>query len=340
MKTMRTLLATFAIALSAMTMNAQPMSYAAMCNNARFLTDRMAHTLGIAAHLIDDLYMINFDYIYGVNDYLDDVAYGYHADDYAIVLAARDAALRRLLTPYQWQRYITYDYFYRPIVFNNYRWRFGIYAFDSHLNHFYFHAPRPLHTYHGGHYFGGMRPAGGRVGPGRVGGPAPGGHPNNPGHPGGNYNGTNRGGNPYGNGNAGHGGNQGGGNGNAGGNHNGGYQGGGNHGGSNQGGGNPNGGRDNNRGGNVTPTQPGGSNNGNHGGSYNGSGNNRGNGGGNNRGGGSNNRPSSTRATIHNAAPANHAISNTRPATMNNNSRPAGGTRNGSNGGGTRGGRR
>ena len=325
---MRTLLATFAIALSAMTMNAQPMSYAAMCNNARFLTDRMAHTLGIAAHLIDDLYMINFDYIYGVNDYLDDVAYGYHADDYAIVLAARDAALRRLLTPYQWQRYITYDYFYRPIVFNNYRWRFGIYAFDSHLNHFYFHAPRPLHTYHGGHYFGGMRPAGGRVGPGRVGGPAPGGHPNNPGHPGGNYNGTNRGGNPYGNGNAGHGGNQGGGN----------------HGGSNQGGGNPNGGRDNNRGGNVTPTQPGGSNNGNHGGSYNGSGNNRGNGsgntpGGNNRGGG-NNRPSSTRATIHNAAPANHAISNTRPATMNNNSRPAGGTRNGSNGGGTRGGRR
>ena len=338
MKTMRTLLATFAIALSEMTMNAQPMSYAAMCNNARFLTDRMAHTLGIAAHLIDDLYMINFDYIYGVNDYLDDVAYGYHADDYAIVLAARDAALRRLLTPYQWQRYITYDYFYRPIVFNNYRWRFGIYAFDSHLNHFYFHAPRPLHTYHGGHYFGGMRPAGGRVGPGRVGGPAPGGHPNNPGHPGGNYNGTNRGGNPYGNGNAGHGGNQG--NGNAGGNHNGGYQGGGNHGGSNQGGGNPNGGRDNNRGGNVTPTQPGGSNNGNHGGSYNGSGNNRGTGSGNNRGGGSNNRPSSTRATIHNAAPANHAISNTRPATMNNNSRPAGGTRNGSNGGGTRGGRR
>lgn len=324
MKTMRTLLATFAIALSAMTMNAQPMSYAAMCNNARFLTDRMAHTLGIAAHLIDDLYMINFDYIYGVNDYLDDVAYGYHADDYAIVLAARDAALRRLLTPYQWQRYITYDYFYRPIVFNNYRWRFGIYAFDSHFNHFYFHAPRPLHTYHGGHYFGGMRPAGGRVGPGRVGGPAPGGHPNNPGHPGGNYNGTNRGGNPYGNGNAGHGGNQGGGN----------------HGGSNQGGGNPNGGRDNNRGGNVTPTQPGGSNNGNHGGSYNGSGSNRGNGSGNNRGGGSNNRPSSTRATIHNAAPTNHAISNTRPATMNNNSRPAGGTRNGSNGGGTRGGRR
>ena len=128
MKTMKMTLAAVAMFITTMTMQAQPMSYYAMRENARFLTDRMAYTLGIATSLLDDLYMINYDYICGVNDYLDDVAYGYHYDDYMAVLYARDAALRRLLSPYQWSRLMTYDYFYRPISFVNRRWSFSIYA--------------------------------------------------------------------------------------------------------------------------------------------------------------------------------------------------------------------
>lgn len=118
------------LVLTSSTMNAQPMSYYAMRDNARFLTDRMAHTLGVASYLLDDLYRINYDYIYGVNEYLDDVACGYYYDDYMAVVYARDAALRRLLTAYQWNRYISLDYFYRPISFGNSRWRFAIYAHD------------------------------------------------------------------------------------------------------------------------------------------------------------------------------------------------------------------
>lgn len=165
------------LVLTSSTMNAQPMSYYAMRDNARFLTDRMAHTLGVASYLLDDLYRINYDYIYGVNEYLDDVACGYYYDDYMAVVYARDAALRRLLTAYQWNRYISLDYFYRPISFGNSRWRFAIYAHDPFHTRFYYREPIHFASYRGGHFFGGMRAGLGH--PGRIGGPA------RPAHPGG-----------------------------------------------------------------------------------------------------------------------------------------------------------
>ncbi|MCR4613897.1 MAG: hypothetical protein K5778_07835 [Bacteroidaceae bacterium] len=182
MKTMKMTLAAVAMFITTMTMQAQPMSYYAMRENARFLTDRMAYTLGIATSLLDDLYMINYDYICGVNDYLDDVAYGYHYDDYMAVLYARDAALRRLLTPYQWSRLIALDYFYRPISFVNRRWSFSIYAYDPYRTHFYYGVPHRYDHYRGGHFFRGMAPAGGHMGP--HGGPGYhiGGQPNRPQH--------------------------------------------------------------------------------------------------------------------------------------------------------------
>lgn len=146
------------IMLTSVAASAQPMSYYAMRNNARFLTDRMAYTLGLSAALLDDLYLINYDYICGVNDYLDDVALGYRYDDYMEVVYARDYALRRLLTERQWALLMTYDYFYRPISFLNHRWSFGIYAYDVHYNVFHFREPRRFNDYRGGHFFGGMRP--------------------------------------------------------------------------------------------------------------------------------------------------------------------------------------
>lgn len=165
MKTLRTILATIAILFGALTMNAQRMSYDAMCNNARFLTDRMAYELGIRSmSLIDDLYRINYDYIYGVNDYLDEVAYGYHYDDYMEICAQRDYALRRLLGDLMWDRLVRYNYFYRPIVFANRGWHFSIYDYDRHgFNHYFFGVPHHYHVYTGGHYFRGMAPRGGHI---------------------------------------------------------------------------------------------------------------------------------------------------------------------------------
>ena len=105
MKALRTLLTAIVLLAGAMTMNAQRMSIVAMQNNARFLTDRMAYTLGISdPFVIDEIYRINYDYIWGVNEYLDDVALGYYYDDYMAVVTARDIALRNLLVYTIWNR--------------------------------------------------------------------------------------------------------------------------------------------------------------------------------------------------------------------------------------------
>lgn len=160
MKATRTILASIMLFICSIVANAQPMSYYAMRDNARFLTDRMAYTLGItSALIIDDLYRINYDYICGVNDYLDDVARGYRYNDYMAVMYERDRALQVLLGANIWARLITYDYFHRPIIFANRGWRFGIYAYDSRRNHFYCKKPLHYKDYRGGHFFAGMRPA-------------------------------------------------------------------------------------------------------------------------------------------------------------------------------------
>lgn len=176
MKTLKTTIAAMMIMLTSLAASAQPMSVYAMRNNARFLTDRMAYTLGLSAALIDDLYYINYDYICGVNDYLDAVALGYRYDDYMEIVYARDYALRRLLTERQWALLMTYDYFYRPIAFNNHRWSFSIYLHDRRMDHFFYAPPRRFDDYRGGTIFGGMR----RVDvpgmrPGQPGAPMPGG---------------------------------------------------------------------------------------------------------------------------------------------------------------------
>jgi hypothetical protein len=195
MKALRTTLAAVVLFIGAMTVNAQSMSIAAMRSNARFLTDRMAYTLGIRdPYLIDEIYRINYDYIWGVNEYLDDVTLGYYYTDYMTVVEARDVALQNLLGYTLWNRLINYTYFHRPIVFANRGWHFSIYDYDRYgVNRFYYHAPRPLVTYVGGHFFRPMAPRGGRIvapAPHAVprGGvaPRPGGAP----HPGGAYRGA------------------------------------------------------------------------------------------------------------------------------------------------------
>ncbi|MBQ0046512.1 MAG: hypothetical protein KBT33_03250 [Prevotellaceae bacterium] len=173
MKALRTILTAVILLIGTMTMNAQRMSYEAMSSNARFLTDRMAYTLGIRdPFIIDDIYRINYDYIYGVNNYLDEVALGYYYEDYNSILLARDYALRNLLGDLLWNRLIGYSYFHRPIVFANRGWHFSIYDYDHHgPHHFFYSAPRPFGSrYAGGHFFHGMAPRGGHPGGAIIGG--------------------------------------------------------------------------------------------------------------------------------------------------------------------------
>jgi len=156
MNKVRILIATLLI-MCASVVSAQPMNYNAMRNNARFLTDRMAYNLGITSGaIIDDIYRINFDYICGINEYLDDVALGYYTSEYKELCIERDRALQYLLGEAIWNRLMGYDYFYRPVIFENHRWRFGIYSHDMRMSFFYRSEPNYFHDYRGGHFFGGM----------------------------------------------------------------------------------------------------------------------------------------------------------------------------------------
>ena len=164
MKTLRTTLAMVMITVGSLVANAQgPMSFYTMRDNARFLTDRMVHVLNLSSALIDEIYCINYDYICGVNDYLDEVARGYRYDDYVLVLRARDAALRLLLSDAEWRLLMSYDYFYRPISFVDHRWSFGVYAHDRWGGRLFYREPAHFGDYRGGAHFGGMAPGRGVV---------------------------------------------------------------------------------------------------------------------------------------------------------------------------------
>lgn len=156
MKTLRRTMAMMMMLFCMMSMNAARMSYYEMRSHARFLTDRMVYVLDLRPALLDELYLINYDYICGVNDYLDDIAMGYRYDDYNTILLSRDYALRALLGDVVWRLLTGYDYFYRPIAFVEHRWQFTVYVHDSWHGRLFYAEPVHYIDYRGGHYFGGM----------------------------------------------------------------------------------------------------------------------------------------------------------------------------------------
>ena len=149
---MKKYLCTFAIALAGIT-SAFALSSANIRENARFLSDRMAYELDLTPQQYDDCYEINYDFIVGVNPFMDDVVYGYQdaIDRYYDYLDYRNEDLRMVLTAGQYATFLTLDYFCRPIYTFNNNWRFRI--FQVYTNHafFYFDAPSIYHTYVGGH---------------------------------------------------------------------------------------------------------------------------------------------------------------------------------------------
>lgn len=53
---------------------------------ARFLSDRMRYELNLSVRQFDDVYEINYDFLWNVNEILDDMAYGYDdAIDYSTI---------------------------------------------------------------------------------------------------------------------------------------------------------------------------------------------------------------------------------------------------------------
>ena len=93
-------------------------SMAAMSNSrirkeTRFLTDKMAYELNLSTGQYNDVYEINYDFIYSIRYLMDDVIRGeeWALDKYYRTLDIRNDDLRWVLTASQYRRFIGVDYF-------------------------------------------------------------------------------------------------------------------------------------------------------------------------------------------------------------------------------------
>ena len=134
-------------------------SMAAMSNSrirkeTRFLTDKMAYELNLSTGQYNDVYEINYDFVYSIRYLMDDVMRGeeWALDNYYRTLDIRNDDLRWVLTASQYRRFIGVDYFYRPIYANGGGWSFRVYIRYTNHNHFYFGKPYHYSSYCGGHY--------------------------------------------------------------------------------------------------------------------------------------------------------------------------------------------
>ena len=130
------------------------MSLSDIRREARFLTDRMGYELGLSNRQYNDVYEINFDFFYQVNEVLDDMVYGYDdaVDYYYYLLDVRNEDLMYVLRNRQYRRFIDREYFYRPIYMAGNTWGLRIYSHYSDRNYFYFSVPVNYHSYCGAHY--------------------------------------------------------------------------------------------------------------------------------------------------------------------------------------------
>ena len=123
-----------------MTISANAMSYNAAKHEALFLSDKMAYELNLTAAQYEAVYEINLDYLMSING---------HADVFGIWWDRRNADLRFVLNAWQYDKYITLAYFYRPVAWRANGWIFNVYTrYDR--GHFYHAHPTVFVTYKGG----------------------------------------------------------------------------------------------------------------------------------------------------------------------------------------------
>ena len=123
-----------------MTVSATAMSYNAAKNEALFLSDKMAYELNLTAAQYEAVYEINLDYLMSLNG---------HSDVFGIWWDRRNADLRFVLNAWQYDKYMSLAYFYRPVAWRADGWFFSVYAHYDRGRFFNAH-PKVFVTYKGG----------------------------------------------------------------------------------------------------------------------------------------------------------------------------------------------
>ena len=130
------------------------LSSAEIRREARFLSDKMRYELSLNVRQFEDVYEINYDFLWNVNEILDDLAFGYDdaVDYYYYLLDVRNEDLSYVLRRSQFKRFMRCEYFYRPVYNSGHYLVFRIY--ERYHDHAYFHYGMPsiYHSYAGAHY--------------------------------------------------------------------------------------------------------------------------------------------------------------------------------------------
>lgn len=129
------------------------MSIGTVREETRFLTDKMAYELSLTTPQYNDVYEINYDFIYTVRYLLDGVARGDAGalSDYYEALDIRNDDLRWVLSDFQYRRFLRAEYFCNPIDLSGGRWTFRVYVNYPNRSLFYFGIPPHYYTYRGAH---------------------------------------------------------------------------------------------------------------------------------------------------------------------------------------------
>jgi hypothetical protein len=123
-----------------MTISANAMNYNAAKHEALFLSDKIAYELNLTAAQYEAVYEINLDYLMSLNG---------HGDVFGIWWDRRNADLRFVLNTWQFDKYMSLVYFYRPVAWKAGNWTFAVYShYDR--GHFYHAHPKVFVTYKGG----------------------------------------------------------------------------------------------------------------------------------------------------------------------------------------------
>ena len=129
------------VMMMVMTITTNAMSFTQAKNEAHFLSDKMAWELNLTDDQYDAVYEINLDYLMSVNG---------RNDAYGSWWNRRNTDLKYVLTVYQYEKYVTLNYFYRPLTWKNGDWTFNVYSHYTNKSHFYKGHPKGFASYKGG----------------------------------------------------------------------------------------------------------------------------------------------------------------------------------------------
>lgn len=121
--------------------------------NARFLTDRMAFELKLNQRQYNDLYEINFDFFNNVDPYVSALsrAEARAMDAYYRYLDERNDDLRWVLSSAAYLKFMSIDYFFRPIYAMNNVCYVRVYKVYPDRRFFYYGLPAHYYSYKGAH---------------------------------------------------------------------------------------------------------------------------------------------------------------------------------------------